>query len=75
MASKGSPSRIPAGAKDYLRLSGIGLTMALYVAAFTLLGHWLDGFTGWKVPVLTILGALGGVAGAMLHLFKATRKP
>ncbi len=68
------PSRVPPAAREYLRYSGMGLTMALYVVAFTLLGHWLDGQLGWRVPACTIIGVLMGLAGAMMHLFRATRK-
>lgn len=56
----------------YLRFMGIGLTMAGIVAAFTFLGKWLDGMVGWRLPVLTILLALLGVGGAMMHLFRET---
>lgn len=66
---------IPPGARDYMRYSGIGLTMAGLVAAFTFLGHWIDGLTGWRFPLFTLLGAITGVSGAMHHLFRATRKP
>ncbi|MEZ4757867.1 MAG: AtpZ/AtpI family protein [Flavobacteriales bacterium] len=59
---------------DYLRFMGLGLTMAAIVVAFTLLGRWLDGFTGWRSPAFTIGGALFGITGAMLHLFKETGK-
>lgn len=58
-----------------MKYSGIGLTMAGCVTIFTLLGRWLDGSVLWKVPVFTIAGALFGLAGAMLYLFRATRKP
>lgn len=74
-APKPRRSLIPEGTKDYMRYSGIGLTMAGCVAVCTLLGRWLDGSTGWRVPVCTIAGALIGVAGAMLYLFRTTRKP
>lgn len=67
------PGRVPPGARDYLRFTGIGLTMAGTVGAFTWLGHWLDGHTGWRFPALTIAGALIGLTGAMWHLFRATR--
>lgn len=67
------PTKVPKGAREYLRYTGLGLTMAGTVGAFTWLGHWLDGFTGWRVPVLTIAGALFGVAGAMVYLFRATK--
>ena len=68
-------SLVPSGTKDYMRYSGIGLTMAACVAVFTFLGRWLDGLVQRKVPVLTLVGALVGVVGAMLYLFRATRKP
>jgi hypothetical protein len=57
---------------DYLRYMGLGLTMAAIVLVFTLLGWWLDGHTGWRFPAFTIAGALFGITGAMLHLFKET---
>lgn len=56
----------------YLRFMGLGLTMAGIIIVFTLLGRWLDGLLGWRVPLLTILLAMAGVTGAMLHLFKET---
>lgn len=71
---EGRPTRVPPAVREYLRYSGIGLTMAVYVVAFTLLGRWVDGLLGWRVPVCTIVGVLLGLAGAMMHLFKATRK-
>jgi MFS family permease len=58
----------------YLRLMGLGLTMAGIVLGFTFLGYWLDGFLQWRFPILTLVLALIGVVGAMLHLFKETRK-
>jgi hypothetical protein len=74
-AEKPRRSLIPSGTKDYMRYSGIGLTMAACVAVFTFLGRWLDDLVQWKVPVFTLVGALVGVVGAMLYLFRATRKP
>jgi hypothetical protein len=35
-------------------------------------GRWLDGRIGWEFPALTLLGALLGITGAMLFLFKET---
>jgi len=58
---------------DYLRLMGIGITMFVIILLFTALGWWLDGLVGWRLPLLTILCALLGIAGAMLHLFKETK--
>ena len=59
---------------DYLRLMGIGINMFVIILLFTWLGWWLDGVLGWRVPVFTILCALMGIAGAMMHLFKETRQ-
>lgn len=56
----------------YLRFMGLGLTMAGIIIAFTFLGWWMDGLLEWKIPVLTIVLALLGVAGAMMHLFRET---
>jgi len=60
------------GYRNYLRYSGLGLQMAGAVLVSVLLGRWLDRAIGWKFPALTLLGALGGVAGAMVLLFKET---
>jgi hypothetical protein len=60
------------GYQNYLRYSGLGLQMAGAVLVSVLLGRWLDGVIGWKFPLLTMAGALGGVAGAMIFLFKET---
>lgn len=58
----------------YLRLTGLGLSMMGIVLGFTFLGYWLDGLLNWRFPILTLILALAGVAGAMLHLFKETGK-
>lgn len=68
-------SRVPPGVRDTLRYSGIGITMAACVAAFTILGHWVDGFTQWRIPAFALVGSLFGIAGGLLYLFRATRKP
>lgn len=57
---------------NYLRFTGLGLTMMGIILAFTFLGWWLDGLLAWRVPVLTLVLSLLGVAGAMLYLFKET---
>ncbi|MBK9514894.1 MAG: AtpZ/AtpI family protein [Flavobacteriales bacterium] len=56
----------------YMRLSGMGLTMMAVVLAFTFTGHWLDGLLGWRFPLFTILLALVGIAGAIIHLIRET---
>ncbi len=60
------------GYNSYLRYSGMGLQMAGVILAGVLGGRWLDGRIGWEFPALTLLGALLGIAGAMLFLFKET---
>ncbi len=60
-------------AQGYMRLSGIGFQMAAIIGLATYGGWWGDQRTGWKFPVLTLVGALGGVAVAMWILFKETR--
>lgn len=51
------------------RTTGFGLTWALSVLFFLLIGHWLDGRLG-TLPWLTILGAFVGAAGGFLSLYK-----
>ena len=60
------------GYNSYLRYSGLGLQMAGVILAGVLGGRWLDGRIGWEFPALTLLGALLGITGAMLFLFKDT---
>lgn len=62
------------GYENYLRYSGLGLQMAFTILAGTLGGRWLDGRTGWRIPVFTLVGALAGIAAAMVLLFKETRQ-
>jgi MFS family permease len=64
--------RSPREYTDYIRLSALGLQMAGTVIGAFLLGHWIDGLTGWRFPVFTVLLALLGLVGAMLQLFRAT---
>jgi hypothetical protein len=51
---------------------GLGLTMMGIILAFTFAGWWIDGLVAWRFPIFTILLALLGITGAMLHLFKET---
>lgn len=61
------------GYNAYLHYTGLGLTMMTMVVGSTVLGHWLDGLAGWRFPLLTLLLALLGLVGAMVHLFRSTR--
>ena len=60
-------------AQTYMRLSGIGFQMAVIIGLGAYGGWWGDQRTGLAFPVLTLVGALGGVAIAMYILFKETR--
>ena len=57
----------------YLRFMGLGITMVGIILVFTFLGWWVDGLLAWRIPIFTLIGALFGIIGAMLHLFKETR--
>ncbi|MBK9599533.1 MAG: AtpZ/AtpI family protein [Flavobacteriales bacterium] len=59
-------------ANSHMRLSGIGFQMAAIIGIGAYGGWWADQRTGWKFPVLTLVGSLGGVAIAMYILFKET---
>ncbi|HRO98696.1 MAG TPA: AtpZ/AtpI family protein [Flavobacteriales bacterium] len=73
-----SPAPDPRKARDqyagYLRYTGLGLTMVGIILAFTYAGWWLDQWLAWRFPLFTILLALLGVTGAMIHLFRETGK-
>jgi len=64
--------KVRKGYDNYLRYSGMGLQMAGVILAGVLGGRWLDGRIGWEFPALTLLGALLGITGAMVFLFKET---
>ncbi len=66
------PKRIRDQYASYLRFMGLGLTMMGIILAFTFAGWWIDGQVAWRFPLFTILLALLGITGAMLHLFKET---
>jgi hypothetical protein len=57
---------------NYLRFTGLGLTMMGIILAFTFLGWWLDGRLHWRFPLFTLLLSLCGIAGAMVYLLKET---
>ncbi|HUP01862.1 MAG TPA: AtpZ/AtpI family protein [Gemmatimonadota bacterium] len=51
------------------RYTGLGLTWALSVLFFLLIGYWLDGKLG-TLPWLTIAGAFAGAAGGFVTLYR-----
>lgn len=44
--------------------------LVVAVGAFTALGIWADRKVGWKVPWLTMAGALFGMTGGMISFFR-----
>ena len=72
--SSEEPKKKEAPSAAYLRLTGLGLSMMGIILGFTFLGHWLDGVLKFQFPILTLILAMVGVVGAMLHLFKETGK-
>ena len=60
-------------------LSGLGkaalystasTSLVIAVGAFTALGIWADRKIGWKVPWLTMAGAIVGMTGGMISFFR-----
>jgi len=44
--------------------------LVVAVGAFTALGIWADRKLGWRVPWLTMAGALIGMTGGMISFFR-----
>ncbi|HSN13726.1 MAG TPA: AtpZ/AtpI family protein [Anaeromyxobacteraceae bacterium] len=44
--------------------------LVVAVGAFTALGIWADRKLGWRVPWLTMAGALVGMTGGMISFFR-----
>ena len=74
MSEQDDLRRARRGYENYLRYTGLGFTMIGIVLAFTFAGWWLDRQVQWATPVFTIGLSMLGVAGAMLYLFKETRR-
>ncbi|MBV6405916.1 MAG: AtpZ/AtpI family protein [Flavobacteriales bacterium] len=62
------------GYNAYLRYSGLGLQMAGIILAAIWGGRWLDRWLSPGFPAFTLVLALLGITGAMLFLFKETRR-
>ena len=60
------------GSSDYLRYTGLGISMVGIILVCCLLGWWIDGLIDWEFPAFTLILSLLGIAGAMMHLFKET---
>ena len=69
MATPGSPTERRRVVRELGRYTGLGLTWALSVLFFLLIGYWLDGRLG-TLPWFTMIGAFVGAAGGFLSLYK-----
>ncbi len=59
---------------EQLRLSSIGLTLAISVAIGALGGWWLDGYLGTG-PWLTVVGLVLGSAAGFYELVREVNRP
>ena len=59
---------------DYGRYAGLGIQMMGAILLLTWLGHWADLHFALKYPLLTLTGALIGIAAAMYWLFTSLPK-
>ncbi|MBK8947539.1 MAG: AtpZ/AtpI family protein [Flavobacteriales bacterium] len=62
------------GVNAYLRYSALGLQMAGIILLAIWAGRWLDGRVDAGFPAFTLVFALLGITGAMVFLFKETRR-
>lgn len=62
------------GVNAYLRYSALGLQMAGIILVAIWSGRWLDGRIALRFPAFTLAFALLGITGAMIFLFKETRR-
>jgi ATP synthase protein I len=66
-------SRVP----GWIRHSGVGLEMAGAIAAFALVGYWIDRWYGtdpWALVVGVILGLVGGLYNLVKQSLQAVRE-
>jgi F0F1-type ATP synthase assembly protein I len=63
------PSERQRVTRELGRYTGLGLTWALAVLFFLLIGYWLDGKLG-TLPWLTMAGAFIGAAGGFLSIYR-----
>jgi hypothetical protein len=72
MSFQEQKEKVQRGANSYLRYTGLGFTMIGVILAFTFGGRWLDQQLEWRYPVFTVVGAMLGIVGAMVYLFRET---
>ncbi len=71
---KQEAEEVNTAAKAYGRYGALGVQMVVFLAVGVWGGLWLDGKTGWKFPLFTLLGVFLGLGGGIWFLFKETRR-
>lgn len=61
-------------AKAYGRYGALGIQMVVFMGLCVWGGRSLDGVTGWKFPLFTLLGVFLGVGGAIWFLMRVAKK-
>ena len=60
-------------ANNYARYSGLAFQMAAIIGLSVWGGRWLDGLTGWKFPLFTIVLLLGALSGAIWSVYRSLK--
>ena len=55
---------------SFMKYSSMGIQMLLTILIFVLAGRWADKAIGWRIPVLTLVLSLAGVAGSMYYFIR-----
>jgi hypothetical protein len=58
---------------DYGKFASLGLQMAAIIGILTWLGQKADIHFSMKIPLITLAGAISGIAIAMYWLFKSIK--
>jgi F0F1-type ATP synthase assembly protein I len=58
--------------KTYVKYSGLAFQILAVIAIGIWLGYWLDGLTGWRIPIFTLLGAVLSLAAVIIYLIRQT---
>ena len=59
--------------KSYVRYSGLAFQILAVIGIGIWLGYWLDGQTGWRVPIFTLLGAMLSLTAVIVYLIRQTK--